>query len=47
MAAAEDEVEKGCEHEGLRRDRERIALDDCLTGSIVEAMVGVTSYTRL
>lgn len=41
MAAAGVVVEKGFEHDGLRLDRERTALDDCRMGIILEAMTSV------
>lgn len=41
MAAAGAVVEKGFEHDGLRLDRERTALDDCRMGIILEAMISV------
>ena len=41
MAAAGEVLEKGFEHDGLRLERERMALEDCRMGIILEAMVGV------
>ena len=39
MAAAGDVVENGREHEGLRFDRERMALVPGLRGSAFDAMM--------
>lgn len=38
MAAEGEEDEKGCEHEGLRLDKERMALEEGRKGSTLEAM---------
>jgi hypothetical protein len=40
------EVEKGCENEGLRLDKERMALDEGLKGTILEAMMMDTRKER-
>ena len=40
-AAAEEEVEKGCEHEGLRLEMDLMALVPWRMGNIFDAMVMV------